>query len=128
MSQVKRGDIVWLNEGSKIDLGENVQFLDRPYLIISNDLNNRYSPTINVASLSKNINKANYPMHVLLNRNKYNLDYDSIVLVEQIITVNKNRIDNKIASLDKEDLQKLDKAIFIQLIDAKVKNRELVMG
>jgi mRNA interferase MazF len=116
---VTRGDIVWLKKDLSFNLGENVQDIHRPYVVISNNTNNDLCPTINLACLSKQVGKANYPMHVLVCGNKYGLDFDSVIYVEQIITINKKEIADKIARLDAYDLKKLDKAIFIQLIDEK---------
>lgn len=118
--KIKRGDIVWLKEKVPyVTLGENVQYTDRPYLVVSNDTNNEKAPTANLASISKQVKKANYPMHVFLDRKKYNLSYDSVVLLEQICTVNKSYIKEIVSSLDTVDMKKLNKAVFIQLIDEK---------
>lgn len=118
-NRVLRGDMVWLRRNLSINLGDNVQSIDRPYIVISNDTNNALCPTINLACLSKQVHKADYPMHVLIDGTKYGLEYDSVIYVEQIITVNKKEIAEKIARLDSEDLDKLDNAIYIQLINEK---------
>lgn len=116
---VTRGDIVWLRKDLSFNLGENVQDIHRPYVVISNNTNNDLCPTINLACLTKKIGKANYPMHVLIYGAKYGLDFNSVIYVEQIITINKKEIADNIARLDANDLKKLDKAIYIQLIDEK---------
>lgn len=118
---VKRGDIIWLKEPLPFleELGENVQYVDRPYIVISNDINNDRCPTINLACISKQISKANYPMHVYLDKKKYNLLYDSVIYTEQIITVNKSFVKNVVANLDKTDLKKLNRAIYIQMINER---------
>ena len=120
--KVKRGDIIWLKKEMLFELlGKSVQDLERPYLVISNNKNNDKAPTINIVSLSKQLKKANYPMHVLLEKAKYNgLKKDSVVLVEQIKTIEKIYVKEKVGSLDKEDINKLNKAIFIQFIDDKL--------
>lgn len=118
--EVKRGDIVWLKEKVPyITLGSNVQYTDRPYVVISNDTNNDKAPTINLASLSKQVKKANYPMHVFLDRKKYNLNYDSVILLEQICTINKSYVKEIVSSLDENDMKKFNKAVYVQLIDEK---------
>lgn len=117
--RLRRGDIVWLSKDLKINLGSNVQDIDRPYVIISNDINNKKCPTVNIACLSKKVNKANYPMHVFILKDKYNLEYDGVIYTEQVLTVNKDKIREKVGSLDNEDLEKLNKAIYTQLIDEK---------
>ena len=120
--KVKRGDIIWLEKEMLFELlGKSVQDLERPYLVISNNKNNDKSPTINIVSLSKQLKKANYPMHILLEKSKYNgLKKDSVVLVEQIKTIEKIYVKEKVGSLDKDDIDKLNKAIFIQFIDDKL--------
>lgn len=115
----KRGDIVWLCKSLNMYLGDNVQDINRPYVIISNNLNNRLCPTVNVACLTKQDSKSNYPMHVLLNKYKYDLEYNSVIYVEQTITVNKNKITERVCSLDKIDLERLNDAVYIQFINEK---------
>lgn len=123
---VLRGDIVWLKD--KVPyfmMGENVQYIDRPYIVISNNTNNKNAPTVNLACISKQIRKSNYPMHVFLDKNKYNLSHDSVVFTEQIITINKSYIKEKVSSLDKEDMLKFNRAIFVQVIDENI-NKAIV--
>lgn len=116
--KIKRGDIVWLKRETPIfSLGKNVQYSDRPYIVISNNVNNSKCPTINVAAISKQISKANYPMHVYLDKDKYDLKFDSIVLLEQVSTINKSYVNYIKASLDEEDMVKFNRAVFVQLID-----------
>lgn len=123
---VKRGDIVWLKEDMLyFALGENVQSNRRPYIVISNNKNNECSPTINLACISKQVKKANYPMHVFLDKRKYNLSYDSVVFAEQICTINKSFIKQIVSSLDFVDMKKFNKAIYVQVIDEK-SNRSIV--
>ena len=112
-----KGDVIWLKEDASINLGKNVQDINRPFVIVSNNTNNRFAPTVNIACLTKQINKCNYPMHVLLKGEDYNFDYNFIICTEQIITVNKDFISNKKFCLKKEDLNKLNKALSIQLIN-----------
>ena len=123
---VKRGDIVWLKEDVPyFTMGENVQYTNRPYVVISNNINNKKCPTVNLACISKQVKKANYPMHVFLNKKKYGLRYDSIIFAEQLSTVNKSYIKEVVASLDKEDMMKFNRALFVQVIDEKM-NKSLV--
>lgn len=115
--RLRRGDLVWLSKDLKINLGKNVQDIDRPFVIISNNINNERCPTVNIACLSKQTSKANYPMHVFIKKDKYDLDYDGVIYTEQVLTVNQNKIREIVGSLDAEDLEKLNQAIYIQLID-----------
>lgn len=123
--RIKRGDIVWLNEELEINLGKNVQSISRPYVVISNNLNNKLCPTVNVACLTTQDSKARYPMHVLLDKSKYGFKHNSVIYTEQVLTVNKHEIRSIISTLDKEDLEKLNQAIYIQLINEKGMKKEL---
>ncbi|MGE7948310.1 type II toxin-antitoxin system PemK/MazF family toxin [Lysinibacillus sp. NPDC093688] len=112
----KRGDIFFADLSSVIG-SEQGGF--RPVLIISNDINNRYSPTVTVAAITAQIQKAKLPTHVELNSLESNLQRDSVVLLEQIRTIDKSRLTEKIANLDSETMSKVNQAIKIQngLID-----------
>lgn len=125
ITQVRRGDIIWLDKKTIYRvLGENVQDLNRPYLVISNDTNNKNSPTIGIVSISSQTRKAKYPMHVYLSKEKYtNLSYDSIALVEQVKTINKDFVVEVSDKLDQEDINALNKAIFIQYIDETLQTK-----
>ena len=129
MIEVRRGDLVWLKpgiEGVK-SLGKNVQNMSRPYIVISNNKNNKYSPTIQLAAVSKQVSKSVYPMHVFLSKNNYDcLQHDSIVLLEQVVTVNKELVQRNALSLTKEDLKKVNKAIFMQMIDDRMNLKEVM--
>lgn len=116
---LKRGDVVWISPDLSINLGKNVQDINRPYVIISNNMNNRFCPTVNLACLSKQESKSHYPMHVLIDKDKYNLDFNSVIYVEQLMTVNKTEVIEIICSLDNEDLNRLDEAVYVQLIDER---------
>lgn len=117
---VKRGDIIWLKKDTpSFNIGENVQHRNRPYIVISNNKNNDKSPTINLACISKQVKKLRYPMHVFLDKNKYNLKYDSVIFTEQLCTINKSYIEQIISSLDHVDMKKFNKALYIQVFNEK---------
>lgn len=114
---LKRGDIISLKDVT-YDLGKNVQAKKRLYVVISNNKNNKKAPIINIASLSTRTQKSYYPMHVELNKNNYKcFRRDNIILVEQVLTVNKDKVKEKVTTLNEKDLNKLNKAIVIQMID-----------
>lgn len=116
--KVKRGDIIWLKKECLFSfLGKNVQFSNRPYIVLSNNENNNKCPTINIAAITKQVNKANYPMHVFIDKDKYRLKYDSVILLEQVLTINKSLVKDIKASLDEEDMLKFNRAVYIQMID-----------
>lgn len=87
---VKRFDVAYADFGEKT--ADGVQCGVRPALIISNNMCNKYSPAITVVPLTKQLKNINQPTHVLLSKGSYGLTYDSMLLGEQITTVNKDSI------------------------------------
>ena len=85
----------------------------RPVLIVQNDIGNKYSPTVIVAAITSQINKAKLPTHIEISANEYGLNKDSVILLEQIRTIDKKRLREKIGRLDKELMSKVDTAIAI---------------
>ena len=81
----------------------------RPVLVIQNNRGNKYSPTVIVAAITSRL-KTKLPTHVSL-RNIKGLDKNSVVLLEQVRTIDKKRLDNYIGTLTKEQMQKIDKAL-----------------
>lgn len=87
----------------------------RPVLIIQNDVGNKYSPTTIVACLTtKCTEKHKLPTHILLNKD-CGLPKDSMALLEQIRTIDKSRLTNKIGKLNEEDIHKVEKALMISI-------------
>ena len=87
----------------------------RPVLIIQNDVGNRHSPTVICAAITSQMNKAKLPTHVELRSDKYALVKDSVVLLEQLRTIDKKRLKDKVCHLDNQILMKIDKALEISL-------------
>ena len=87
----------------------------RPVLIIQNDVGNRHSPTVICAAITSQMNKAKLPTHVELDSQKYALVKDSVVLLEQLRTIDKTRLKDKVCHLDNNILLKIDKALEISL-------------
>ncbi|MGI6643958.1 MAG: type II toxin-antitoxin system PemK/MazF family toxin [Bacillota bacterium] len=85
----------------------------RPVLIIQNDIGNRYSPTVIISAITSRITKAHLPTHVELPGHVSGLDKDSVVLLEQIRTIDKRRLKRRIARLDDEIMAKIDEALAI---------------
>lgn len=81
----------------------------RPVLVIQNNRGNKYSPTVIVAAITSRL-KTKLPTHVSL-RNIKGLNKNSVVLLEQVRTIDKKRLDNYIGTLTKEQMQKIDKAL-----------------
>lgn len=87
----------------------------RPVLIIQNNVGNRHSPTVICAAITSQMQKAKLPTHVELNCDKCDLAKDSVVLLEQLRTIDKKRLKDKVCHLDNQILLKIDKALEISL-------------
>lgn len=87
----------------------------RPVLIIQNDVGNRYSPTVIVAAITSQIDKAKLPTHVEVSAAEYNLDHNSVILLEQIRTIDKQRLQKKVTELDEKIMQRVDESLRISL-------------
>ena len=87
----------------------------RPVLVVQNDVGNKYSPTVIIAAITSQLSKAKLPTHIELNKDKYNLSKDSVVLLEQIRTLDKRRLKEKISSIDSVMMNQIDVAIMISL-------------
>jgi len=84
-------------------------------LIIQNDIGNRFSPTVIVAAITAKIQKAKLPTHVELSAEAHGFDRDSVVLLEQIRTIDKQRLTDKITHLDEETMKKVDESLSISV-------------
>ncbi|EMT37933.1 Growth inhibitor [Thermoanaerobacter thermohydrosulfuricus WC1] len=109
---IKRGDIFYADLSPVIG---SEQGGIRPVLIIQNDIGNKYSPTVIVAAITSQINKAKLPTHVEINGAEYGLNKDSVVLLEQIRTIDKKRLKEKIGHFDQEMMEKVNEALQISL-------------
>lgn len=87
----------------------------RPVLIIQNNVGNRHSPTVICAAITSQMHKAKLPTHVELSGRQYDLAKDSVVLLEQLRTIDKKRLKDKVCHLDNNILLKIDKALEISL-------------
>jgi len=87
----------------------------RPVLVVQNDVGNQYSPTTIVVAITSQINKAKLPTHVELKAHSYGMERDSVILTEQIRTVDKTRLKQRIAVLDEATMTKVNEALAISL-------------
>lgn len=108
MMVVKRGDIYYANLSPVVG---SEQGGHRPVLIIQNDVGNKYSPTVIVAAITSQISKAKLPTHVEISARQYNLEKDSVILLEQLRTIDKRRLKEKVTHLNEEIMEKVDEAI-----------------
>jgi mRNA interferase MazF len=109
---VKRGDVYFADLSPVVG---SEQGGVRPVLIIQNDIGNRFSPTVIVAAITAQIQKAKLPTHVEIDAKRYGFERDSVILLEQIRTIDKQRLTDKITHLDDEMMEKVDDALQISL-------------
>lgn len=107
---IKRGDIFYADLRPVIG---SEQGGVRPVLIIQNDTGNKHSPTVICAAITSKMNKAKLPTHVEIDAEKYGIIKDSVILMEQIRTIDKSRLKEKVCHLDNDVLKKIDKALLI---------------
>ncbi len=109
---MKRGDVYYADLRPVVG---SEQGGIRPVLIIQNDVGNRHSPTIIVAAITSKMNKAKLPTHIELSAERYHMVKDSVILLEQLRTIDKIRLKDKICHLDSQIMQKVDHALLISL-------------
>ena len=109
--EVNRGDVYYADLSPVVG---SEQGGVRPVLVVQNDVGNRYSPTVIIAAITSQLSKAKLPTHIELGK-EYGLEKDSVVLLEQIRTVDKRRLKEKVCTIDNITMQKVDIAIMISL-------------
>ncbi len=107
---IKRGDIFYADLRPVIG---SEQGGVRPVLIIQNDTGNKHSPTVICAAITSKMNKAKLPTHVEINAEKYGIVKDSVILLEQVRTIDKSRLKEKVCHLDQNILKQIDEALMI---------------
>lgn len=110
MLVVKRGDIFYADLSPVIG---SEQGGVRPVLVVQNDIGNKYSPTVIVAAVTSQINKAKLPTHIEISANEFGLSKDSVILTEQVRTVDKRRLREKIGALDERQMARVDEALSV---------------
>lgn len=109
---VKRGDIFYADLRPVIG---SEQGGVRPVLIIQNDTGNRHSPTVICAAITSQQNKAKLPTHVEIDSMKYDIVKDSVILLEQLRTIDKARLKDKVCHLDSDIINQVNKALQVSL-------------
>lgn len=109
---VKRGDVFFADLSPVVG---SEQGGVRPVLVIQNDIGNRFSPTVIVAAITAQIQKAKLPTHVEIDAKTYGFDRDSVILLEQIRTIDKQRLTDKITHLNEEMMEKVNESLQISL-------------
>lgn len=109
---MKRGDVFYADLRPVVG---SEQGGIRPVLIIQNDVGNRHSPTVICAAITSKMNKAKLPTHIELSAARYHMVKDSVILLEQLRTIDKARLKDKICHLDQTIMAKVDTALLISL-------------
>ncbi|MFI3177465.1 MAG: type II toxin-antitoxin system PemK/MazF family toxin [Eubacteriales bacterium] len=109
---VKRGDIYYADLRPVIG---SEQGGIRPVLIVQNNIGNKHSPTIICAAITSKMNKAKLPTHIELDASIYHMEKDSVVLLEQLRTIDKKRLKDKVCHLDYGIMQKVNEGLLISL-------------
>lgn len=107
---IKRGDILYADLSPVVG---SEQGGVRPVLVVQNDIGNKFSPTIIVAAITSQINKAKLPTHIEINAKEYGLQKDSVILLEQVRTIDKKRIKEKIGHLGDHSMEQVNEALYI---------------
>ena len=109
---IKRGDVFYADLSPVVG---SEQGGVRPVLVIQNDIGNKYSPTVIIAAITSQINKAKLPTHVEITGQEYGLPKDSVILLEQIRTIDKKRLREKVGRFDQEMMNYVDDALNISV-------------
>ena len=109
---IRRGDVFYADLSPVIG---SEQGGVRPVLILQNDIGNKYSPTIIVSAITSQIEKAKLPIHVELDGETYGLERDSVILLEQIRTIDKRRLRERVTHLGGDIMSKVNEALLISL-------------
>ena len=109
---MKRGDVYYADLRPVIG---SEQGGVRPVLIVQNDIGNRHSPTVICAAITSKMNKAKLPTHIELDSNKYEMVRDSVVLLEQLRTIDKKRLKDKVCHLDQDVMERVNRGLMISL-------------
>lgn len=118
---IKRGDIFYADLRPVVG---SEQGGIRPVLIIQNDVGNRHSPTVICAAITSKMNKAKLPTHIEIDASAYGIEKDSVILLEQLRTIDKRRLENYIGRLDEYHIRRINRALAVSvgLIEEMPKN------
>ena len=110
--QIKRGDIFYADLSPVVG---SEQGGVRPVMIIQNDVGNRHSPTVICAAITSRMNKAKLPTHVEIDARKCEIVKDSVILLEQLRTIDKTRLRDRVCHLDEGILREVNRALMVSL-------------
>ena len=112
LQQIRRGDLYYADLSPVVG---SEQGGVRSVLIIQNDIGNKYSPTVIAAAITSKINKARIPTHIEISADAFGLPKDSVILLEQLRTLDKRRLTEKIGKLSDNLMASVDSALLISL-------------
>ena len=110
--EIKRGELYYADLSPVVG---SEQGGVRPVLVVQNDVGNKYSPTVIAAAVTSKMTKAKLPTHSEIAGRSYGLQKDSVILLEQIRTLDKRRLKERIGSLPLSTMRKVDGALLISL-------------
>ena len=110
--KMKRGDVYYADLRPVIG---SEQGGIRPVLIIQNDVGNKHSPTVICAAITSKLEKAKLPTHITISSNMYDMEKDSVILLEQLRTIDKKRLKDKVCHLDDFIMEQVNEALKISL-------------
>ena len=110
--QILRGDIYYADLSPVLGSEQGGM---RPVLVVQNDTGNKFSPTNIVCAITSQLTKARLPTHIEVNKGQFGLPKDSVILLEQIRTIDKRRLKDIVGHLDNNYLNKVDKALIVSL-------------
>ena len=109
---VRRGDIYYADLSPVVG---SEQGGIRPVLIVQNDVGNKFSPTVIAAAITSQRFKTNLPTHIQVDAQECGLSKDSIVLLEQVRTIDKRRLKERMGNLDEDDMNRVNRALSVSL-------------
>ena len=109
---IKRGDIFYADLRPVVG---SEQGGIRPVLIIQNDVGNRHSPTVICAAITSKMNKAKLPTHIEIDASAYGIEKDSVILLEQLRTIDKKRLSDRLGQISAKDMHQIEYAMNISL-------------
>ena len=110
---IKRGEIYYADLSPVVG---SEQGGVRPVLIVQNDVGNKYSPTIIAAAITSRLNKTKLPTHVDIPQSEFGLPKDSVILLEQLRTLDKTRLKDKIGDLSGGVMRKVNEGLMVSLV------------
>ena len=109
---IRRGDIFYADLRPVVG---SEQGGIRPVLVVQNDTGNKHSPTVIIAAITSKMNKAKLPTHVEMDSGRYDMIKDSVILLEQLRTIDKTRLKDKVCHLDNDIIVKVNRALITSL-------------